>query len=261
MHHDSTIPSQSESENTLPALSEKITVELSLPISDAQLYGTSDEHILWLDKTTGIHRDMATDWALLQSAAKAEGFDLAIASGFRSFARQQIIWERKLAGQAPVLDDKGNALDINSFDEEAQSQLIMRWSALPGASRHHWGTDLDIFDKAAMPQGYQLQLTASEYTGNGLFAPLRHWLQDFLQQSPSPQFFFPYNKDKGGVGVEPWHLSYRPIAAQYQQRWRKKDCCAALRTWQHSHAGVLINSIDALYDRFIEPTLMINDDN
>ena len=232
-------------------------IELTLPVSDAQVYGETDEHIIWLDQYSGIHRDMANAWQELVNAAKQAGFELAIASAFRSMQRQQTIWERKLAGLAPVYDDHGEPIDIKQYDAMAQAYAIMRWSALPGASRHHWGTDLDFFDRAAIPEGYTLQLTSDEYTGQGFFAPLCAWLRDYLQQEGSPDFFFPYDNDYGGVAIEPWHLSYRPIANVYKQQWQTVGCCQALQKWSHPNAQVLINAIDALYDRYIEPSLMI----
>ena len=39
----------------------------------------------------------------------------------------------------------------------------MRWSAIPGSSRHHWGTDLDVYDAAAVTPDYQVQLTPQEW--------------------------------------------------------------------------------------------------
>ena len=134
----------------------------------------------------------------------------------------------------------------------------MRWSALPGASRHHWGTDIDVFDQAAMPEGYQLKLTTDEYTGQGLFAPLCTWLQDYLAKEDSPEFFLPYAEDRGGVAVEPWHLSYRPIATLYEKQWCIANCCQYLQKWQHPQAQVLINDIEALYDRYIHSVLIVS---
>ena len=44
---------------------------------------------------------------------------------------------------------------------------ILRWSALPGGSRHHWGTEIDIFDPDLLPQGQSLQLEPWEYESGG----------------------------------------------------------------------------------------------
>ena len=35
----------------------------------------------------------------------------------------------------------------------ARIDAILCWSALPGGSRHHWGTDCDVIDAAALPAG------------------------------------------------------------------------------------------------------------
>ena len=86
----------------------------------------------------------------------------------------------------------------------------------PRASRHHWGTDFDIYDASAMPEGYQIQLTPDEAQGDGLFAPMHDWLDEYLESGES-DFYRPYSVDKGGIAPERWHLSYRPIADQYAQ--------------------------------------------
>ena len=36
---------------------------------------------------------------------------------------------------------------------DALIETILLWSALPGGSRHHWGTDVDVFDAAAVAPG------------------------------------------------------------------------------------------------------------
>lgn len=80
-------------------------------------------------------------------------------------------------------------------------EAILRWSALPGASRHHWDTDLDIFDPDLLPPGAQLQLTPEEYLPGGCFASLTRWLDRHLGEYG---FYRPYARDRGGVAVEAW---------------------------------------------------------
>ena len=87
---------------------------------------------------------------------------------------------------------------------------ILCWSAIPGGSRHHWGSDLDVIDAAAMPQGYQVQLVPEEYAADGVFARLTSWLDANMHRYG---YFRPYASDRGGAAVEPWHLSYAPVAA------------------------------------------------
>ena len=105
-------------------------------------------------------------WQLRALAGK-QGFDLRICSSFRSFERQLAIWNNKASGLRPVLDDSGAEININQLGEWQQAQAILRWSALPGASRHHWGTDFDIYDASAIDSDYRIQLTPEEVEGEG----------------------------------------------------------------------------------------------
>ncbi|MFB0953911.1 MAG: D-alanyl-D-alanine carboxypeptidase family protein, partial [Aeromonadaceae bacterium] len=68
----------------------------------------------------------------MQQAARADGLDLALASSYRSFARQQLIWDEKFQGRRPVLDAQSQPLDIRTWGDLARIQAILRWSALPG---------------------------------------------------------------------------------------------------------------------------------
>ena len=80
----------------------------------------------------------------------------------------------------------------------------MLYSALPGASRHHFGTDLDIYDTRPIDDDYQLQLTPDEYSTMAHLLSLR-WLEHNLEKYG---FYRPYQEYKGGVAPEPWHISH-----------------------------------------------------
>lgn len=151
----------------------------------------------------------------LRDAAAAAGFELAVASSFRSFERQLAIWCGKVAGERPVLDSQGQPLDITRLSDEQLLWAILRWSALPGASRHHWGTEIDVFDRAAVAPDYRLQLVPAEYQQDGPFAGLAEWMAARLARDDLFGFYRPYACDRGGVAPEPWHLSYRPQARHY----------------------------------------------
>lgn len=161
-----------------------------------------------------LHRDVLLPWQSLVLRAMEAGHDLQIASAWRGLDRQCAIWNGKARGERPVLDDSGQPLDIADMSDSALLFAILRWSAIPGCSRHHWGTDLDIFDGAAVLPDYKVQLTASECVGDGPFAPLHDWLDAELLESHAV-FFRPYDRDRGGIAPERWHLSCRHVAAQY----------------------------------------------
>ena len=193
----------------------------TLSLLRSQLLGYADGHVMPLAGHTGVHvhREIVQPLQQLINDAKQAGFQLQVASGFRHFDRQLLIWNDKCSGKRAIQDDSGDVIDVDSLSAIEKVYAILRWSALPGASRHHWGTDIDIYDAAAMPRNYQLQLHPDEYTGKGLFAPMMDWLDSYLQQERAPRFFRPYLQDKGGVSPELWHLSYRPIAHRYEQQY------------------------------------------
>lgn len=191
------------------------------PISETifqQALGLDDSHILYSPLPEGIdqplHRDVVEAFLALRSAAAREGIDLAIASGYRSYQRQLKIWNDKATGLRPVLDANEKPLDISLLDDTALVFHILRWSALPGGSRHHWGTELDVYDRAAVDADYAVQLTVAE--AGSVFAHLHAWLDQHLL-STETGFARPYRQDSGGVSAEPWHLSFSPVAAHFEQ--------------------------------------------
>ena len=160
-----------------------------------------------------VHSAVLTPLNELRALAAQQGFDLRICSSFRSFDRQLKIWNDKLNGLRPVYNDRGTVLALNELSEWQKIQAVMRWSALPGASRHHWGTDFDIYDAAAIDNNYQLQLTPQEVEGEGIFAPFHNWLDTVIQKKTG--FYRPYEKDTGGIAPERWHISYAPVARHF----------------------------------------------
>jgi len=134
----------------------------------------------------------------MKKAAKKDGLNLNIVSSFRSFYEQKYIWDIKWKKNE-------DTLDIN------KAKFILEYSAMPGTSRHHWGTDIDInsveveyFEKAEGKLVYQ-------------------WLK---QNAPKYGFFQPYTKidEKRPTGYfeEKWHWSYQPIAEKCLQAYQEK---------------------------------------
>ncbi|MBC7428790.1 MAG: D-alanyl-D-alanine carboxypeptidase family protein [Bacteriovorax sp.] len=62
---------------------------------------------------------------------------MEIASAFRGFDAQLSIWNAKAKGLRTLFDDQGNALDYKTLSSVEIVYAILRWSALPGASRQH----------------------------------------------------------------------------------------------------------------------------
>jgi len=166
--------------------------------------GQSDAHLVAIQNHY-LHANIVNDFIALQSAAASAGFDLCIASSFRDFNRQSAIWNAKFSNKRVVLNKAQQAVELNSLSDIEKCTAIMLYSALPGASRHHLGTDLDIFDKSAVSDDYELQLTPDEYQHGGPFAELSQWLDTHLAEFG---FYRPYQHDLGGVAPELWHISH-----------------------------------------------------
>jgi LAS superfamily LD-carboxypeptidase LdcB len=179
-------------------------------LNPQQLTGRTREHVReWRDLQCTLHPEAARAFTALAQAAREAGLRLAVASGFRDFDRQLAIWNDKYSGRRPLLDRSGEPLDPGVMTAPEIVGAILHWSALPGASRHHWGTEIDVIDRAALAEGQQPQLIPAEYAAAGVFEPLDRWLSEHAE---SFGFFRPYDRDRGGVQPEPWHLSYAPIS-------------------------------------------------
>lgn len=218
-------------------------------ISPEMLTGRSAAHLVTLgDGPHRLQQDAALAFEKMRQAARQAGFDLQPASTFRDFDRQLAIWNGKFRGERPVLDKNSQPVEISSLTTPERCELILRWSALPGASRHHRGSDLDVYDPSRLPAGQSLQLEPWEYEEGGYFYPLNQWMTAHMAEFG---FYRPYAKDRGGVAVEPWHLSFRPLAAECERlltpqvlisAWAGKDVAAA--DW-------LARQMPVLFPRFI----------
>ena len=215
-----------------------------------QLFGVDDSLIDRHSLDVPVHRDIIEPFKLLQSQAKVAGFDLAIASGYRDFNRQLIIWNEKVAGLRTVYDNNDQPIDMSLLSAWQQVQAILRWSALPGTSRHHWGTDIDVYDRAALGVGDKLQLSKAEVSEGGPFWPFRQWLDQSLQ-SPQSGFFRPYYQDSNGVAPERWHLSYGPVALSYQATVSENTVRIFLTDKSIALKSTIMENLHEIYNRFI----------
>lgn len=186
------------------------TLEFKAMLDPKQLTGRVASHVVEAaELACTVHAGALPALLALAAAARTEGIELEVVSSFRDFERQRSIWNGKYRGERPLLDRAGCELDRARLDEPAAVAAILLWSALPGASRHHWGTEVDVVDRSACPPGYRPQLTTAEFAPRGIFAKLDGWLSANMGHFG---FFRPYTRDRGGVLPEAWHLSYAPVS-------------------------------------------------
>lgn len=179
-------------------------------MNELELTGRARTHIVELEQPScTLHYEAVTSFLAMRDAAAAEGIDLVARSSFRDFDTQLLIWNRKWMGERPLLDREGRLLETEHLTDAQRMDAILCWSAIPGGSRHHWGSDVDVIDAASVPPGYAVQLVPAEYASGGIFARLSDWLDANMSRFG---YFRPYRIDHGGVSPEPWHLSYAPVA-------------------------------------------------
>ncbi|PCK02594.1 MAG: peptidase [Alteromonadaceae bacterium] len=221
------------------------------------LLGKDDRFIDYHSFECPVHCEIVADLVKFKQDAATNGVTLSLASGYRSFGRQLAIWNAKASGLKPVYDSDGKPLDIKRLSKVDLMFSILRWSALPGTSRHHWGTDVDIYDASAMPPGYQLQLSSEEAQRGGVFEHLYEWLEAYLLLQASI-FYRPYNEDLGGVAPEPWHLSYMPVAESYKDLLNIEDLIESIK-----HENILLKdevlaNIDFIFENYVNNVCLPN---
>ena len=87
-------------------------------------------------------------------------------------------------------------------------EAILRWSALPGASRHHLGHRLDLIDARAVASDYQVQFVPGGIRAAA--ARSRRSRIGLRRNAPRFGFFRPFRGVLSGVQAEPWHFSFAP---------------------------------------------------
>lgn len=141
-----------------------------------------------------LRREAYAAFELMYAAAAADGIDLKIISATRNFDYQKGIWERKW--QRPR---------YMGWSDFAKAKDILTYSSMPGSSRHHWGTDID------------LNALSNDWFSTGEGKRIYEWL---TEHGPSYGFWQVYTaKDNGrkGYNEEKWHWSYLPLATTYLQ--------------------------------------------
>ena len=133
-------------------------------------------------------------------AAQKAGISLKVVSGGRNFEMQKSIWERKWNARRPNFkSDKETALDI------------LKYSSMPGTSRHHWGTDLDI--NSVDPSYFSSGKGKIEYDWLKKNAASFGFCQTYDNKTVS---------NRTGYSEEKWHYTYMPISNKLLKQYNEK---------------------------------------
>lgn len=157
---------------------------------------------------TGLLPQAETAFLEMQSAAKKDSLQLKIVSSFRSYAAQKRIWNRKYR----------RYLEAGLTPEKALKKII-EYSTLPGTSRHHWGTEIDIINAEPVLEGDVL--LEKHFHSGGAYEKLRLWL---TKNAATYGYELVYTKDslRKGFFYEPWHYSFAPLSEKFLSSYLEK---------------------------------------
>ena len=150
----------------------------------------------------------------MKAAAYQDGIDLKVVSGYRSFDRQEAIFERKYQQYTDEGMEPLEAID-----------RIIEYSTIPGTSRHHWGTDLDIID--GYPKAEGDVLVPEKFGPGGPYELMKKWMDKNAEKFG---FYLVYTDQpkRRGFKYEPWHYTYAPVSIPMLTAFRKKNILALL---------------------------------
>ncbi len=146
-----------------------------------------------------LRKETYASFEKMWEAAKADGVTLTIVSATRNFERQRAIWEGKWSGSR-LIENGANAAKKYP-DPKTRALKILEYSSMPGSSRHHWGTDIDLNDLD--------NYTFEQGPGKKVY----DWLQKHAHEYGFCQPYTPKGDARpNGYNEEKWHWSYIPVA-------------------------------------------------
>jgi zinc D-Ala-D-Ala carboxypeptidase len=147
-----------------------------------------------------------------RSAAKSK-IRLRIVSATRTFNDQKRIWEDKWNARTPVNSDTGEFLPKpntrgDNLTREQRALRILEFTAMPSASRHHWGTDFDVNN------------VNSSYWETAKGRKEFAWLSENASTFGFCQVYSANRQN--GYKEEKWHWSFLPLAQQFTGEYEKQ---------------------------------------
>ncbi len=140
-----------------------------------------------------LHRDALQPYLDMYEAALKENVNLEVISVTRTFREQQIIWETRWDRSLPAID---------------AAKKVLRYIAMPGTSRHHWGTEIDVL--SSQISYYNTAKGKREY----------QWL---LDNAHKYGFYQVYTAGREhGYNEEKWHWTYLPVSKHYLKQYGEK---------------------------------------
>lgn len=148
----------------------------------------------------------ARAFQMMKTAALKDNIKLKVVSSFRDYSTQKRIWNRKY-----------KRFTLEGLSPLEAIEKIVEYSTLPGTSRHHWGTEVDLILEDVEVKGDAL--LAENFHG-GPYEKLRLWLE---KNAANFDFYIVYTADtlRNGFLYEPWHYSYAPLSIPYLKQYKE----------------------------------------
>lgn len=164
------------------------------------------------------HREPFAAFIAMRDSARKAGIRLIITSAFRSFDDQKEIWNTKWKSSNYT----------STKDEIHKIRSIMRYSSMPGTSRHHWGTEIDV------------NSCKLAYWNSAEGKRTYRWLCDNAHKFG---FYQPYTADpnRTGYAEEKWHWSYKAMSEKYFEAYIKTITAEDITGFRGSH---LVDSLN-----------------
>lgn len=188
-------------------------IPASFCIQDPEEYSVAElmgkEEIDLYGQGIDLRKEAHDAFVAMRKAASADGIDIKIVSSYRNFQKQQAIFERKYEKYSE-----------DGMEPLAAIDKIIEYSTIPGTSRHHWGTDIDIIDGSIKTSGDVL--VPEKFDSGGPFEAFKGWMDE---NSKTFDFYLVYTNDprRKGFKYEPWHYSYAPLSIPMLTAFRGKN--------------------------------------
>jgi LAS superfamily LD-carboxypeptidase LdcB len=153
-------------------------------------------------------------------------------SATRSFRTQKGIWDYKW-------DNDPRYKDL----PDSQKPLgILEYSSMPGTSRHHWGTDMDIYS-----------LEPEDFV-DGPGAIFYQWM---LGNAARFGFCNPFNAGRSqGYREERWHWSYMPVSSILIKDWLSLYSSGRFGTSVDFKGSSSVSDLAEVYVKNINPSCL-----
>ena len=190
-----------------------------------------------INEYKNLQKEVYLAFVKMQNAAKKDSIFIEIASGYRSFERQKLIWNTKYQRYIKM-----------GLTPSESVQKIIEYSTVPGTSRHHWGTDIDIYELRT--EKLNSILNEENYNKGGVYEKLKTWM-DVHSEKYGFHLVYTNEETRKGFKYEPWHYSYKKISKPMLNDFLKLDLKSFLSNQN-------INGKDGLTSGFIEKYISEN---